>query len=88
MKRKSRISRRQMNLVAIVALTITSTPLVMIDDDPGFLKGSLVMKVSAADNAVEGAEIELMGEDKEQILLTTNRQGYAFLASGKKPKGH
>lgn len=86
MKRKSGLSRRQMNLVAIVALTITSTPLVMIDDDPAFLKGSLVMKVSAADNPVEGAEIKLTGEDKNEIFLTTNRQGYAFLASVKKKK--
>ncbi|MCP4753965.1 MAG: hypothetical protein GY866_24030 [Proteobacteria bacterium] len=74
---RKKLDTRKMQMVAIVALTLTTTPLIMIDEKSGFLQGSLVIKVSADGRPVKNANVVLTRSQKEKSLLVTDRRGYA-----------
>jgi N-acetylneuraminic acid mutarotase len=76
-----------MQAITIIALSITTTPLVMIDDEAKFTKGSLVVKVMADNSPIDGAEVQLFEGKKSRLVMATNRDGYAVPKSERQPKG-
>ena len=81
------LSSKKMQAITIIALSITTTPLVMIDDEAKFTKGSLVVKVMADNSPIDGAEVQLFEGKKSRLVMATNRDGYAVPKSERQPKG-
>ncbi len=76
--RPRKIKRNNLQAIAILAVTLTSTPLFMINDDPIFNKGSLVVRVTAQDLPVSNAQVRIISPQKSITNYTTNRKGYAL----------
>ncbi|PCI29174.1 MAG: hypothetical protein COB67_04570 [SAR324 cluster bacterium] len=85
---KKRAKPGQMQAVAIMAVSLTSMPLIMIDENPIFSKGSLVIKVSSQGVPVKGAKITLISPEKEKTYWVSNAKGYALAKVAKDRTGN
>lgn len=84
--RTSKLNRKKMQFVAIIAVTITSTPLIMIDENPIFNNGELVVSVTEKARPVNKAKVVLTYPNKDVANFETNKKGYAVSKKNNTPE--
>ena len=77
------IQRKNMQVYAVMAVTLTSTPLIRVPIENVFQKGTMVINVVDAGYPVPGSRVELISEqEKKNWEFITNDQGYAVAKAG------
>ncbi len=84
-KKKRNLNKIQ--AVAVIAVTITTTPLIMINEEPVFTKASLIMKVVTDGLPAAEIPIKLEGANKLNLGYKTNKDGYAIPVGIKQSRG-
>ena len=72
------ISRSNMQVFAIMAVSITTSPLIPVDVAKVFDRSTLVVNVLDAGYPVSGSKVTIISEGtKDETKWVTNEQGYA-----------
>lgn len=66
-----------MQAIAVVAVSLTTTPLIVINENSFFTQGSIVVKVIAQNAPIAKAKVVLIDKEKKKYFYITNNRGYA-----------
>lgn len=76
--RAKKIAKNKLQAIVIIATTLTTTPLIIINNTSKFTEGELMIRVISQGFPVENAHITLVDVEKKKQIFFTNSRGYAL----------